>query len=114
MFEAEQRRLADVARWATIRDYWLQMAERHGATADKVEKVTRDEASEAKVSAARSLYISSVDRSFESAVDLGRWQDAARIRYDEALVLFDFAGAPVPTEPQDAEPDTEQPAAAVH
>ncbi len=90
-FEAEQARLAEVAAQAVVRDYWLELAASHGATADKVKRITRDEASEAKVAAARALYIAAVDEAFESAVRRSDWQDAARLRLDQSAVLFKLA-----------------------
>jgi hypothetical protein len=96
VFEAEQRRTAMVEGWARVRDYWLQLALANGASTDRIAKATAEPATEARIAAARSLYLSAVDRAFESAVRGGRWQDAARIRGDESLVLFDYAGVPVP------------------
>ncbi len=66
-----------------------------GAPKGRVAKAAEEAPTEARVGAARALYLSSVDRSFESAVKDDQWAVAARIRLDEAQVLFDFAGAPI-------------------
>lgn len=96
VFEAERRRIADEERWTAQRAHWLDLALSAGAPKGRVAKAAEEAPTEAKVSAARGLYLSSVDRAFEGAVKDDQWAVAARIRFDEALVLFDFAGAPIP------------------
>ena len=96
VFEAERRRIADQARWTAMRAHWLDLALATGAPKGRVAKAAEEAPTEAKVGAARDLYLSSVDRSFEGAAKDDQWAVAARIRFDQALVLFDFAGAPVP------------------
>lgn len=96
VFEAERRRIAVEERWTAQRAHWLNLALRAGAPKGRVAKAAEEAPTEAKVSAARGLYLSSVDRAFEGAVKDDQWAVAARIRFDEALVLFDFAGAPIP------------------
>ena len=96
VFEAERRRIADEVRWTAMRTRWLDLALAAGAPKGRVAKAAEETPTEARVSAARALYLSSVDRSFESAVKDEQWTVAARIRLDEAQVLFDFAGAPIP------------------
>jgi hypothetical protein len=96
VFEAERRRIADEERWTEQRAHWLDLALSAGAPKGRVSKAAEEAPTEAKVSTARALYLSSVDRSFESAVKDDQWAVAARIRFDEALVLFDLAGAPIP------------------
>ena len=100
VFDAERRRLAAIQRWATLRDHWLALALLSGAPRDRIARATGEVASEAKVSAARALYLATVDHAFESAIREDRWEDAAQVRYDEALVLFDAIGAPVPRAPE--------------
>lgn len=96
VFEAERRRIADEERWTAQRAYWLDLAVAAGAPKARVAKAAEEAPTEARVGAARSLYLAAVDRSFEGAAKDDRWADAARLRFDEALVLFDFAGAPIP------------------
>lgn len=95
VFEAERRRIADEERWAALRAHWLDLALAAGAAKGRVAKAAEEAPTEARVSAARGLYLTSVDRAFESAVKDDQWAVAARIRLDEAQVLFDFAGAPI-------------------
>lgn len=96
VFEAERQRAADEERWTAERARWLDHALATGAPKARVAKAAHEAPTDARVSAARDLYLASVDRSFEVATGDGRWADAARIRFDQALVLFDAAGAPVP------------------
>lgn len=96
VFEAERRRIAEAQEWTRMRDHWLDLALMSGASADRIARASGEAPSEGKVAAARSLYLSAVDQSFEVAMRNGHWKEAADIRYDEALVLFGFAGAPVP------------------
>ena len=96
VFEAERRRIADEERWTAQRAHWLDLALKAGAPKSRVAKAAEEPPTEARVGAARGLYLSSVDRSFEGAAKDEQWALAARIRFDEALVLFDFAGAPIP------------------
>jgi hypothetical protein len=96
VFEAERRRIADEERWTTQRAYWLDLALAAGAAKARVAKAAEEAPTEARVGAARGLYLSSVDRAFDGAAKDEQWAVAARIRFDEALVLFDFAGAPIP------------------
>lgn len=107
VFEAEQRRLAEVARQAVIRDRWLELARQHGAAPDRIERITRDEASDARVAAARALYLTSVDEAFADAARREHWDDAARLRYDESLVLFELAGVEPPAWDDAEEPATD-------
>lgn len=96
VFEAERRRIADEERWTAQRAHWLDLALKAGAPKSRVAKAAEEPPTEARVGAARGLYLSSVDRSFDGAAKDEQWALAARIRFDEALVLFDFAGAPIP------------------
>ena len=96
VFEGERRRIADEERWAATRAHWLGLATASGADAAVVAKAAGEPPTEARVSTARDLYLSSVDRSFEIVARAGQWADAARIRFDEARVLFDLADVPIP------------------
>jgi len=89
-FEAERQR------WARERDRWLDLARASGAAADPVQHLATEPLSEAGVAAARALYMSTVDRSFRIAKSDRRWEEAARIRYDQALALFRIAGSTAP------------------
>lgn len=99
VFEAERQRLLDEAQWARERNHWLTLALMSGASRDRIAKAAAEPPAKAKITAARTLYISTVDKAFETAARAGRWDDAAQIRYAEALVLFDSAGVPIPRPP---------------
>jgi hypothetical protein len=93
-FEAERKRAKDAARWARERNRWLDLARDSGAAAEDVQHPATEPESEADVAAARALYMSTVDRLFRSVRSDGRWEEAARIRFDQALLLFRIAGTP--------------------
>jgi hypothetical protein len=97
--EAERQRVLDAERRARERARWLDLARESGAAADAVELPATELVSEADVAAARGLYLSTVDRSVRVAKDDRRWEEAARIRYEQALVLLGIAGSP--TSPPD-------------
>lgn len=101
VFEAERQRLLDEAQWARERDHWLTLALMSGAPRDRIAKAASEAPTKAKIGGARTLYLTTVDKSFETAARAGRWDDAAQIRYAEALVLFDAAGVPIPRPPAD-------------
>lgn len=113
VFDAERRRIAAERRWAALRSYWLELARKSGAPADRIARSAAEPPSEGKVAAARSLYLATVDQSFEMAARSDRWEDAARIRYDESVILFEFAGSaarelpevkPTPSDPPKPRP----------
>jgi hypothetical protein len=90
-FEAE--RLKEEC-WAGERDRWLELARDHGADEDQVPHLAGELISEADVAAARASYMASVDRAFRVAESDRRWEEAARIRYEQAGVLSGMAGSP--------------------
>ena len=89
IFEAE--RLNEEG-WARDRDRWLELARESGSTGDQVPHLAGELISETDVAAARAWYMSSVDRAFRVAVSDRRWEEAARIRYEQAGVLSRIAG----------------------
>jgi hypothetical protein len=101
VFEAERRRAAEAERWGRLRDKWLELARWAGAPDDKVARLAAEPPAEAKAIAARTLYNAAVDRSFEAAMRTGKLEQAGRIRFDQAAVLFGFAGSAVPPPPTD-------------
>ncbi len=101
VFEAERRRAAEGERWRNERERWLDLARKAGAPADRVTRAGREPLSEAAAAAARTLYLSTVDSAFRAAKGERRWEDAARIRIDQALLLHRIAGTPA-TPPDEA------------
>jgi hypothetical protein len=96
VFEAERKRIEKERRWAAQRDGWLDLARKSGASEERIARAAAEPPTEGRVAAARSMYLATVDHCFEIAVRDDRWEEAARIRYGEALVLFDFAKAEPP------------------
>jgi hypothetical protein len=89
-FEAERR---NEEHWAEERDRWLRLAHETGTLNDQVPQLAGELISEADVAAARAWYLSSVDRAFRIAERDRRWEEAARIRYEQAAVLFRIDGS---------------------
>jgi hypothetical protein len=93
-FEAELQRIASSPRWARERQRWLKLAAAAGAPAHCAARLEAARLSEDVVEAARSLYMTSVKRSFRSAKRDRRWKDASQIRREHAAALFRLAGSP--------------------
>jgi hypothetical protein len=89
-FEAERH---NEERWACDRDRWLELAHESGADSAQGPDVAGELISEADVAAARAWYMSSADRAFRVAERDRRWEEAARIRYEQAGVLSPIAGS---------------------
>ena len=96
IFEAERRRVADSGRWSKERSRWLNAAAAADAPPAKLARLDRAPLSEEVVASAKSLYFTTVDRSYRSAKRERRWEDASRIMRDHAMVLFKLAGSPIP------------------
>ena len=94
VFEAERRRVMASVRWARDRDRWLQHAAAAGAPAERMAQLAVARLSAEVVSAARKLFLNTVDRAFRTARNEGDWDEASRLRRDEAAVLYRFAGSP--------------------
>ena len=89
-FEAER---LNEERWTRARDRWLELARESGADDGEVPHIAGELISEPDVAAARAWYMSSVDRAFRVAQRDRRWEEAARIRYEQAGVLSRIAGS---------------------
>ena len=99
VFEAERRRLADAPRFSRECGRWLRLAAVAGAASERVEvraRAAQVRPSEAEVEAARALYLTAVERAFRQARHEGRWEDASRIRRDQAQALHRVEGSPTP------------------
>ena len=96
IFEAERRRVANSGRWTKERSRWLKAAASVDASPEKIARLERSPLSDEVVASARSLYFTTVDRSFRAAKRERRWEDASRIMRDHAMVLFKLAGSPIP------------------
>ncbi len=92
-FEAER---LNEERWTRARDRWLELAREGGADDGEVPHIAGELISEPDVAAARAWYLSCVDRAFRVAERDRRWDEAARIRYEQADVLLRTAGSADP------------------
>lgn len=99
IFDAERRRAASSVRLGRERDRWLRLASAAGAPAERVARLSAARLTEDGVSAARTLYVSAVDRAFRAAKRDLDWEKAARIRRDNATELYRIAGSPSPPPP---------------
>jgi hypothetical protein len=89
-FEAER---LNEERWARERERWLQLARDSGADDGPVPHLAEELVSEGDVAAARAWYMSSIDRAFRVAESDRQWEEAARIRFEQADVLSRIAGS---------------------
>ena len=101
IFDNERKRVANSGRWTRERSRWLKAASTVDAPADKIARLERAPLSDEVVASSRSLYLSTVDRSFRAAKRDRRWEDASRIMRDHAMTLFKLDGSPIPP-PYDA------------
>ncbi len=90
-FEAERRRIAGAARFTRERARWLKLAAAAGAPPERAARLVAAQLSEETVDAARTLYMNTVERAFRSAKRERRWEDASRIRREQATALFRLA-----------------------
>jgi hypothetical protein len=96
VFEGERRRTDDQDRWAIERRRWLHLAKVVKAPVDRRERIERAPLSAENVHAARTLYLTSVEREVRAARGAARWNDVAIRRREQAAALFEEAGSPVP------------------
>ncbi len=93
-FEAERRRIASSHRWTRERERWLKLGAEAGAPAERAARLAAAQLSEETVEAARALFMNTVERAFRSAKRDRRWEDASRIRREQAMALFRLARSP--------------------
>ena len=96
IFEAERRKELDSGRWNQERERWLKLAAAAGAPTRSTRIIAAARISEEVVEAARTLFMTTAERAFESAKRQHRWEDAARVRRDQASALHRVAGSPKP------------------
>ncbi len=101
VFDGERQRTADEHRWLSERRSWLRLAASVGATAERRHRIERATLSADSVHAARTLYLTTVERDVHAARRAKRWHEVATLRREQAAVLFQEAGSPVPP-PADA------------
>ena len=96
VFDSERRRIANSARLTRERERWLRFAATAGAPAGRQVQLAAARLSEEVVAAARSLYLTTVDRAFRTAKRDRDWDGASRVRRDQAMALYRLVGSPVP------------------
>ena len=94
IFESERRRVASSGRWTRERQRWLKLAAAAGATSQRAEWLAAAPPSDEVVESARALYMTTVERLFRSAKADRRWEEASRLRREQAMTLFRLAGSP--------------------
>ena len=96
VFLAQRRRALHAGRWTLERDRWLELAKASGAEPQSLARLTRLPVSEEVIASARNLYMSTVERGARAARRERRWEDAGRLRYDQAHALYRNARSPKP------------------
>ena len=96
IFEAERRKEADAERFSRDRERWLKLAGAAGAPAGSIRRIAAAPASPEGIDAARALYTTAMDRAFQAAKRERRWEDAARVRRDQAAAIHRMSGSPKP------------------
>jgi hypothetical protein len=96
VFVAERRRIAASGRLTRERERWLRLAAAAGAPVQSQARLAAARLSEGVVVAARTLYLTTVDRAFRAAKRDHDWEAASRIRREKATVLYRVAGSPLP------------------
>ena len=99
VFDAERRRAASSVRLNRERDRWLRLATAAGAPADRIARLANGRLTDEGVSAARALYLATVERAVRAAKHDRDWEQVARIRRDNATELYRIAGSPLPLPP---------------
>jgi hypothetical protein len=99
VFEAERRRIADGSRFAREAHRWLRLAVVAGAPPERVEQralAAQARPSEDAVAASRALYLATVEHAYQDARRAHRWDEASRVRRDQAMALYRAAGVSEP------------------
>jgi hypothetical protein len=96
VFESERRRSLNFGRWSKERAQWLKLAASVHADAGRIARLDRARLTEEIVAAARGLYMSTADRHFREAKRDDRWEDASRLKRDQAAAVYKLAGSPLP------------------
>jgi hypothetical protein len=96
VFEAERQRGAMEQTWTRQRRDWLTLGRQVGAPADRRQRIEEAPLSAAAVQAARSLYMTNVERLVRAARRDKHWEDVARLRRRQATALYEEAGGTPP------------------
>jgi hypothetical protein len=93
VFESERQRGALEQTWTRQRRDWLTLARQVGAPTDRRQRIEDGPLSAATVQAARTLYLSNVERLVRAARRDKHWGEVARLRRRQATALYEEAGA---------------------
>ena len=96
VFVAQRRLAVHAGTWTRERDRWLALATASGAPAERVARIMLGVLSEDVIKAARLLYLSTVDRSARDARRDRRWEEASRVRFEQAQAVYRIARSPRP------------------
>ncbi len=96
VFESERERGALEQTWTRQRRDWLTLARQVGAPADRRQRIEEGPLSAATVQAARTLYLTNLERLVRAARRDKQWGDVARLRRRQAAALYEEAGATAP------------------
>jgi len=96
VFESERRRSVNFGRWSKERAQWLRLATSVHADAGRIDRLGEAPLSDKVVASARTLYLSTAERGFRDAKRDDRWEDASRLKRDQAAALYRLGGSPIP------------------
>jgi hypothetical protein len=96
VFEAERQRGALEQTWSRQRRDWLLHGRQVGVPAERRQRIEDAPLTAASVQAARTLYMTHVERAARIARRDKHWEEVARLRRRQAAALYDEAGATPP------------------
>lgn len=99
IFEAERDRDAQTVAWEKERHDWLQLARLIGVPEDRRRAIAERPIGAQSVKAARTIYLTTVEREVKAARRDKRWEDVARMRRRQAAALFEESGGSIPPDP---------------
>lgn len=96
VFDAERKRVSNLARWTKERDRWLRLAATVGAPEERRVQLAKARLTDDVVATSRKLYVNNADRAYRAARAKQDWVAAGRLRREKAVALHAGAGSPVP------------------
>ena len=94
VFESERIRSANFGRWSKERAQWLKLATSVRADPSRIERLAAAPLSVQVVASAKTLYTSTAERQYRDAKREDRWEDASRLKRDQAGAMHRLAGSP--------------------
>ncbi len=96
VFDAERKRVSNLARWTKERDRWLRLAAAVGAPEERGAQLAKARLTNEVVETSRKLFVNTSDRAFWAARAKQDWVAAGRLRREKAVALHAGAGSPLP------------------